>query len=288
MRYVQDGWGGTKETRMQKQMGKTARAAFGTAITVLGIMAAWAQTASPARADVKIVSEQSLTGMEDWGLRSLPIKVTRYFKGDMMREEYQGRNIVHIYDSKADKYYTLDRNTQTYAVQTLDEVTNDAAGGLAQLAVIGDVTVAEGGSTQTIAGKPAKNYSTSANLLIKSERSGMKVIDVKMQGEQWTTGTIALPSTNPRLVRAAYLLSTNAHKLFKPFYDKVTEIKGLPLSFDQILTFQTMPGITLNGARQGTIEAHGDVQAVSTAVLPDYLFHVPKTFKLVPRISPRL
>lgn len=244
--------------------------------------------AGSARADVKIVSEQTLTGMEAWGVRSVPVRQARYFKGEKMREETEGRNVVHIYDAKNDKYYTVDRNTQTFSIQTLDEATLDSSIGLTRMTPSGTVTITNGGATQKIAGLPARNWTVSAKIVIKNEVTGLNAIDFSLEGEQWTSGAVALPSPNPRLVRSAYLLSTNAQKLFKPFYDKAVEFKGVPLSFDYSLSFQTAPNMAINGAREGTMEAHGIVRSVSTAKLSDALFSVPKGYKLVARISPDL
>lgn len=238
-----------------------------------------------ARADVKIVSEQTLTGMEAWGVRSVPVRATRYFKGEKMREETEGRNVVHIYDAKNDKYYTVDRNTQTFSIQTLDEATLDSSIGLSRMTPSGTVTITSGGASQKIARLSARNWTVSAKIIIKNEVTGLNAIDFSMEGEQWTSGAVALPSKNPRLVRSAYLLSTNAQKLFKPFYDKAVDFKGVPLSFDYSLSFQTAPGMAINGAREGTMEAHGLTRSVSTAKLPDALFAVPKGYKLVGHIS---
>lgn len=272
---------------MHKQMAITRTEAAGFA--AFGMIAAVVFAgAGPARADVKLVNELTLTGLEELGARGIPVKALRYFKNGMMRDEWEGGNYVHIYDSKNDKFYTLDRTTQTYSIQTLDDVTSSGSGPLSMVDVEGTSSIVEGGSVSKIAGKAAKNYTTNSLLILKAQRSGVKLLAVKIQGEQWTASNIAFPDANPRIIRAAFLLPTRVHKVFKPYYDKVGDMKGLPLSFDLILTVQGAPGAAVSGAGSqvvgGTFEAHSDVLSISTATLPEYLFHVPKTFKLVPHI----
>ena len=270
----------------------TRRKNIGAAIiatAVAAVCVTGAVTPRAARADVKVVSELTLTGLEEFGARGIPIKITRSYKNGVLREEHEAVNYVHIYDSKTDKYYTLDTAHQTYSVQTLDDVMSRAVGPLARVDVVGDAKITEGGSTQTIAGKPAVNYSTINNLLLKDPRSGVGVLAVKITGEQWMATTLAIPESNKRLKQAAQLLPTRVHKVFKPYYDTSAEMKGLPLSFDLILAVQGAPGVVVPAAVDklisGTFEAHNTVLSVKTNTLPESLFHVPKGYKLVPRID---
>lgn len=269
----------------QKHIG----AAIIAAATALCALTGAAVMPRAARADVKVVSELTLTGLEEFGARGIPTKITRSYKNGVVRDEQQARNYVHIYDSKTDKYYTLDTAHQTYSVQTLDEVMSRAVGPLARVDVVGDAKITDGGSMQTIGGKPAKNYTTVNNLLLKDPRSGVGVLAVKIQGEQWMTTTLAIPETNKKLKQAAQLLPTSVHKIFKPYYDKSAEMKGLPLSFDLILSVQGAPGVVVPAAVDklisGTFEAHNTVLSVKTDTLPESLFHVPKGYKLVPHIE---
>ena len=121
-----------------------------------------------ARADVKVVSDVTLTGLEELGARGVPTKNTRYYKNGIMRDEDSADNYVHIYDSVKDKYYTLDVTAQTYSVQSLDELLNSADGSLASVTVDGSAAVESGGNAQKIAGTAAKNYTTVSNLAFES------------------------------------------------------------------------------------------------------------------------
>ena len=240
-----------------------------------------------ARADVKVVSDVTLTGLEELGARGVPTKNTRYYKNGIMRDEDSADNYVHIYDSVKDKYYTLDVTAQTYSVQSLDELLNSADGSLASVTVDGSAAVESGGNAQKIAGTAAKNYTTVSTLLLKAP-SGVKLLSVKIQGEQWTADKIAFPATNKRLIKASFLLPIPSQKLFKAYYDKVDVMKGIPLSYDLVLSFQGLPGVAVPAAADkylsGTFEAHSAVASVSTKPLPDSLFRVPKNYKLIARV----
>ena len=261
---------------------------FWTTICAAVLVGSASSMPQTARADVKVVSDTSLTGLEELGARGVPSKTTRYYKNGMMRDEDSADNYVHIYDSVKDKYYTLDLVAQTYSVRSLDEVLDSADGSLAKVETDGSATVEAGGSTQKIAGKAAKNYTTVSNLMLKASGSGVRLLGIKIQGEQWTADTLAFPATNTRLIKASFLLPTDAHKIFKAFYDKVGVMKGVPLSYDLTLSFQGLPGVAVPAAADrllsGTFEAHSTVSSISTKTLPDYLFRVPKGYKLVPRI----
>jgi hypothetical protein len=254
------------------------RAVLTLTISAAASLAALTVPLSAARADVKVVQERTLTGLEEMGARGLPINVINYYKGDRFREEMQGRSIVHIYDATADRYYTLNRTDRTYSVQTLDQAMRAGGSGLlARLKVQGTATIGDGGSTRTIAGKRAANYTVQTDLRLVDERQAATLLTVKLEGEQWTTEAIPFPSKSANIARLAYMFSPRASRLLQPYYAKVSEMKGLPLSFDFI--------ITLSGAVNGTFEAHADVKSVSTAPLADYLFKVPATYRLVDKVA---
>ena len=229
-----------------------------------------------AHADVKVVQEQTLTGLEELGARGIPTTNLTFYKGDKFREELQGRSLVFIYDCGKDRYYILNRSDKTYSVQTLDEAISGGNKKLAAFKFQGVAAISEGGSTRTIAGKSASNYTVQTAVRLTDEKSGLALLTVKLEGDQWTTKAIPFPSSCPKIARIAYLFAPRAGRLLQSYLDKTSEMKGLPLSYDYI--------VSLSGAINGTFEAHADVKSVTVAPLPDYLFKVPASYRLVDKV----
>lgn len=240
--------------------------------------------AAPARADVKIVQERTLTGLAELDAYSVPRTIIYYYKGDKFREEQKGGNIVFLYDCAQDKFYTINRADQTYSVRRLDEALTAKRGLLSGLTVDGNAEVTEGGSTKTISGKKAKDYALSMNVRLRSERTGGTVLTVKMEGQQWTGVDLPMSAKCQRILKASYARGIfRYNKLLEPLYAKVDKIQGLPLGYDMILNLSALSPV--EGVTGGTIEAHADVKSISTATLPDSLFTVPKGYRLVDVIS---
>jgi hypothetical protein len=242
-------------------------------------------TVTPARADLKIMGTRTLTGIEDLkrDVYSVPENFTYYFKGDKFREDVASNRVYYIYDCAKDRYYAIDREAQEYAIMTLDEALSRRSGVLEQFKVAGRAAVEPGGSTMIIAGKPAKNYILSMDLALLSERTGATVLTVKMEGEQWATNTEKISPKCQRIVKAIYARGIfRYNKLLEPLYPQVSKVKGVPLSFDMILTLNALSGTEY--ALNGTIEAHSRVKSVSTKTIPAAFFEVPKGFRLVPRV----
>lgn len=240
-------------------------------------------TAQPARADLKIVGTRTLTGLAELDAYAVPENFTYYFKGDKFREDVANNRVYYIYDCANDRYYAIDRDAQEYAIMTLDEALSKRSGLLQQFKVEGKAAVEPGGSSMTISGKPAKNYILSMDIGLRYERTGTTVITVKMEGEQWATNTAQISPKCQRIVKAIYARGIfRYNKLLEPLYPQVSKIKGVPLSYDMILTLTALSAT--EGVVSGTIEAHSEVKTVSTNTLPASLFEVPKGYRLVPRV----
>lgn len=259
--------------RRQKRLERPGYAFLAVAATSLPLLAA-----IPAFADLSLVEERTLTGDPNLGGRDTPYTVTLSFKGEKCREEIQGSSIVHIYDIEKDRYYTLNRINRTYSVRTLDDVIT--AGGfrpLASLKLVGTASIAEGGSMRTIEKHAASDYTIDSKVTLSDDKRGTTILTGKMDGQQWTTSEVTLPSKSPNAVRFAYNLAPRAGRLFQPFYGKLREIKGLPM--DATYSF------TLSGAINGTFEVEVAIKSISEATLPDYMFNVPATYEEVDSVE---
>lgn len=252
-------------------------------ITMVGLLL----TITPARADLKITGTRTLTGLEQLNIDkyAIPTGFIYYFKGDKFREDDTTSRIYYIYDCAKDLYYTVDRDAQEYSIMTLDEALTKRSGFLDKFKVEGRASVEPGGSTMTISGKPAKNYILAMDIGLRYERTGATVVTVKMEGEQWATNTAQISPKCQRIVKAIYARGIfRYNKLLEPLYPQVSNIKGVPLSYDMILTLTAASSSSPDGIFSGTIEAHSNVSAVSTKTLSASLFEVPKGFRLVNRV----
>lgn len=242
----------------------------------------------PAYADVKIVARKWFSGLDDVNakndvqFKNVDRTYTYYYKGEKYREDSSGSRFYFVYDCANDKYYTIDREGEVYSIQTLQDALTKRKGLLAQFKVAGKAKVEPGGSTRTIAGKPSKNYTMSMDVQLNSAQTGATIITVKMEGEQWVTNTAQISPKCQKILKAAYargIFRYNA--IMEPLFSQLEGVQGIPLSYDMILNLSAVAV----GVEGGTIEAHSDVTAISTATLPASLFDVPKGFRLVPKVQ---
>jgi hypothetical protein len=248
-------------------------------MTLVGLLL----TVTPVRADLKITGTRTLTGLAELDAYSVPENFTYYFKGDKFREDVANSRIYYIYDCANDRYYAVDRDAQEYSIMTLDEALSKRSGLLQHFTVEGKASVEPGGSTMTISGKPAKNYILAMDIGLKYDKTGTTVVTVKMEGEQWATNTAQISPKCQRIVKAIYARGIfRYNKLLEPLYPQVSKIKGVPLSYDMILTLTALSAT--EGLVGGTIEAHSVVKSVSTKILPAADFEVPKGYRLVARV----
>ena len=133
--------------------------------------------AASARADVKIVSEVTVTRQPDRGVGPAPAEtVTTYYKGRFARVEVAGGPIT-LYNDDSDRVYTLDPAKKTYYVLPLKQVQEGQAVAGSEdsnLEVKVDLKSPDGAETRTFAGLTAKEYDVSGSISPKPRegRSG--------------------------------------------------------------------------------------------------------------------
>lgn len=266
---------------MKKAISHRRGAGAAAAATLLSALLL-AGVASAVRADVKIVQQQTAAGGAEVGVASIEPKTrVLYLKGDRMRMETKG-GLTEIYDCATDRMYTLNPATKKYAVMSLEQSLLEGEGGgfLRQITVEGKAEMTEGGSTSVIGKQRAKNYILGLETTLRAERTGAKVMTLKIEGEQWVAESLSYPARCRKMFKAAFSRSAaQFYKAIEPLYDKMFGVNGLPLSSDMTLT---VSAVAPNGETvDSLIEFRSEVKSISTAKLPDSLFNVPKGYKLV-------
>lgn len=263
------------------------------AVAVMGAAAALL-TASMARADIKIVSEITITGMPAAarqsapGVSDKPMTTTVYYKGSKQRTETG--NTVQIYDAAADQMYTLDTDKKTYSVISPSKMLEGVAGNpfLDMMKFDTTASVKAGGATKNIAGKPATNYVYSATIKITMDNlppeAAGSLPTMEMKGEQWATESLSLPSAFQKagLNNMARRMPPMMVKGMKPLIDELAKIKGAPLSSRMSMSFIVPPGSPAAGSvPKEPIVTTTEVKSISEETLSDSLFEIPTGYKKV-------
>ena len=133
-----------------------------------------------ARADVKIVSEVSVTGpaqqAQDGGAdQSSPQVITTYYKGGNARAETAAGQAT-IYDGAVEKEYVLDPARKTYYVLDVKQFEHPPGGDSGRLSLDTRVDVTqsdkdEADSTKTVAGLSARGYRVTGSAKFSPKRS---------------------------------------------------------------------------------------------------------------------
>lgn len=268
---------------------------------------------SAARADVKVVSQTTVSGATPQMAAKMPAggqTVTTYYKGSKTRTEAGSGATrqagITIYDSQANTVTTINPAQKTYTVTSLSALAMNPM--MAALDIKTTATMKPGGKTQTILGKPSKNYLWQATITM-----GMKpnanpggggaagagkmptgpLFIMKMNGEQWTTEAVKLPSVGGKALLPG-LMSGPARMMpgLAPLLNKLSGMKGLPLSSTVTQTFTqgaAMAGMGGAGAGQIPKEpfvTRTQVMSISEAPLPDSLFAPPAGFRKVENKMP--
>ena len=133
--------------------------------------------AAAARADVKIVSQITVTRQPDNGAAAAPEMVTSYYKGRRARVEVAGGPVT-LYNADSERVYTLDPIKKTYYVLPAKQVQegraeSSGAGSKGEnLDVKVDLKSPDGAETRTISGLIAKEYDVSGSISTKPRESG--------------------------------------------------------------------------------------------------------------------
>ncbi|HVK03896.1 MAG TPA: hypothetical protein VM490_10485 [Armatimonadaceae bacterium] len=261
---------------------RAAGAALG--LLLAATAAALTAPATPARADIKVVQETTVTGLEelerdlDKDLYGIPVTVVWYFKDDLFREDVAGKR-VRLYDCKKDRYTVIDLDRRIYAVKTLAEAqAYEDSSFFSGVKIVGKATVEPGGTAKTLAGHGVKNHVFNSESQIQDQRSGVSLIAVRCEGEQWNASKLVIPAKCDRIARVALNSGpVRVRRLISALTDKLGAISGVPLTYEWVINIKTLGPVA--GYLDATIEAHGKVKGVSTKPLPASLFQVPKGFR---------
>lgn len=250
---------------------------------------------SSARADVKLVTETTFTGVGQ--NNPGPVAGAIYYKGDKQRTESGDQ--VTIYDCGADTLYTLNAKAKTYTVTTSPGAQGAAANPLLAMMKIDtkEVSLAPQPGTKQIAGKDASRYTYTLVLHIAPSDPSLAdyvpSFTTSIQGEQWTAASLAPPATCARMARM--LLTRNlpptmagAGSGIKVLADKAAEMKGLFLSSRVQFTVKPDAKSADTGVPlpKNPIVVATDVKSLSEAPLDDSLFTVPTDYKKIESGTP--
>ena len=256
--------------------------------------------APAARADVKIVSKVTITGLPAAAPASAGKQtVTAYYKGMKIRTEAAGT--VTIFDAAAKTLTTLTPAKKTYTVASTANPTPNPM--MAMMDVQTTATLKPGGKTKTIAGKPAKNYLWQANVSLgmkKSPKASAQasqmpsgpLVTIQMNGEQWTTEAVKMPASGNSLVVSMMSGPAKSVPGLAPLMAKFAQIKGLPLSATLTQTIkQSAAMMAMGGASAKVpqkISTTTEVVSLQESPLPDSLFVVPTGFQKVTVKTPMM
>jgi hypothetical protein len=259
-----------------------------------------------ARADVKIVSETTVTGLPDT-LRTgsdtgnidpkKPIASTVYLKGEKRRTETPVQTT--IYDCASDTVYTLNTTDKTYTVSTLAKsVAADTAGSNPLLSLLkietSGVALTPQKLVKNIAGKSASSYTFGMTLKMRpadpslSEMIPNLVTTIK--GEQWVSESIAAPAACERMAKSSFMNALPiptalAGTGLKTLSEKMALIKGTPLSSRIEVTIKPgdgkAPDVNVLPIPKDPIIVVSEVKSISEDTLADSLFTVPADYKKV-------
>ncbi|HVK03897.1 MAG TPA: hypothetical protein VM490_10490 [Armatimonadaceae bacterium] len=237
-----------------------------------------------ARADVKMVSTTTVSGLPAGQAPPKPMAITTYYKGEMQRTE--NGDAVTIFDCAKDLQYVLDGKKKTYYVTSMKDAMAAAASNpfLAMVKFDTSVDLKPGDKTKEIAGKKASLYNYTA--VIKMSMDGSPELaamlpTITLQGEQWTTEDFALPANCAKMRGGQMLRSMRATlgKGAQDIADKLATMKGSPLSSKVVVTVKA--NADLPGVPKDPIVTTTEVTSVSEEALADALFAVPADYKKV-------
>ena len=165
-----------------------------TAVAAIGAILIALCSAVSARADLKIVSEVTITGMPTMGTvnpdAGKPTTQTNYYKGDKFRQE--SVSSISIFDCGAGQIYTLNPDKKTYTVRAVDDMLNMSDNPMLakmKVDVSGDVKPTD--KTEMIADRKAKEFLYSIDMQMSMEGMDSSMFPkMKMSGEQWNTTSL--------------------------------------------------------------------------------------------------
>ncbi len=245
-----------------------------------------------ARADVKVVSRVTMTGLSGQMASQMPSgpqSQTTYYKGAKIRTEANDGKQVTIYDAQTKTLTVLNPTKKTYTTVPVSAMAQDPR--LAMLDIKTTSTVKPGGKTKTIAGKPAKNYVWQATIAMGMKQGAMPpggaskgaqtpsgtLFSITMNGEQWTTEAVKMPGATGKGMLGVLSGPAAAMPGLEPLIAKLSTIKGVPLTSTVRQSFARGAGLSGSGTAlpARTMTTQTDVVSITEANLPATLFAVP-------------
>lgn len=239
-----------------------------------------------AAADATVVSKSTVTGIPRRpgaaaaGPSERELTTTSYYKNGMVRTEMGDATTI----TTRERVFLIDNAKKTFQAVSLKTLEEQANPMLSMLKVKSDIQVKPGGKTQTILGKPAKNYVLTMTMKFElppalaggagaGGATTAKMPGLTMRMELWVTEAIQVgKAVNPVGGAGAFM---------KPLLDKMQSIKGLPLRSSMT---QSVEGMPMAGA--GKMTARTEVISIDEKPLPDTLFAPPKGYKQQPYSPP--
>lgn len=258
-----------------------------TAVAAVGATLIALCSAGSARADLKVVSEMTVTGLPKTEMTSSGTQKstsTAYYKGDKFRQE--AGDSISIFDCGTGQVYTLDQGKKTYSVMAADDMLNMANNPMLakmKMDVSGDVTPTD--KTETITDKTTKEY-----LFTFTMKMGMEGMDssifptMKMSGEQWNTTSIRFPANCVKMMQFTQRMPGMFGSSMKTFAEKMAAMPGFPMRKTMTIT---MEGGAVAAMTKDPIVMTTEVKSISEDKLPDSLFAVPSGYTKVdpPKMS---
>lgn len=241
---------------------------------------AFALLAAASQADVKVVSNFTMTG----GANVQNMKMVTYYRGDSIRVETE--KAVALFDTVAGKIIMIDDKAKTYSEVVLGEGTPGLPEIMKQMKVTAKTDIQETAEKKVIAGKNATKWIADLDMTMTLPPVPEMTQKAVLHLEQWTTQEI--PGVSRELmvgVMGQMLGNLGASPDVKDMLAQMSKIKGLPLSSNATMT--TSMTITRNGQPPETHSMNltftTDVQTVTEGKFADTLYAVPADYKKVVR-----
>ena len=247
-----------------------------------------------ARADLKVVSLATLSGLPDAvkaqaPALAAPVTTTTYYKGALQRIESVGGVTILGADGAM---LTLDPAARTY-YRTASGAPSPAAGNplMSMFKIDGKATVTPTALKKTLLGREVSQYTIAATLNLSMNGGDPSMASmfptINLTGRQWTTESIKTLPTAGLMPAGLFTgsLPIPGFDSVKSLASEMGKIKGFPLETGATVTFVFPKDSPLIGMVGDTLPSkvtfQSTVTAISEAALPDDLFTVPAGYKQV-------
>jgi hypothetical protein len=277
----------------------------GLAATAAMIAALAAVATSPARADVTVVTETTVTGLPAAARAMIgsrlpesgkPTTTTTYYKGDKQRIESD--DAIALYDSATDTLITLNPGDKTYTRRKLTEVMNRFRSGVLHTYLKVDTKTNQfqaSPDTKPIAGQTAREVTYALGVHEYPDPSigdALPIPDatIDCKGEWWYADSLPVPATLGPAQRTGFLLNFMLSGVgalmmgngLDSIADQIAALHALPLSSRMEFTFtpKDKQAAAESGipALDAPIVVVNEAKSISTDPLADSLFTIPADY----------